>query len=135
MKKTIYLSIIMSLLCLTTNSLKAQKVSTNFSKEKAEKMAEIQTAKMTEILSLDAAQQSKVYEINYKAAEIILKSQDNESSESAYQKKLQNVRITQKDDISKLLNPTQKAKWLEVNAKYEEKKAADTKSKNQSQKN
>jgi hypothetical protein len=127
MKKVIYLSIIMSLLCWTTNDLIAQKVATNFSKEKAEKMAEIQTTKMAEILDLDASQQSKVYEINYKAAEKILKSQDTEPSQSAYEKKLESVRLGQKKDISKLLNPTQKVKWIEVNEKYQAKKAKENK--------
>lgn len=123
MKNTIYLSLIV---CLVTwsNHLNAQKLTTPFNAEKASEMAEIQTAKMAEILDLDASQKTKVLKINYKAAEEILKSKSEGIVESEYREKLNAIRKKQQDEIAALLNAKQKTKFLEVNQAYEAKKAA-----------
>jgi hypothetical protein len=114
-------------LLLLTDTITAQKITTPFSLEKAAEIAEIQTSKMSDILDLNADQRIRVYEINYKSAEKILKKSSEGLSETEYTNQLKDIRKIQKQEIAELLNPKQKAKWEDINKTYEQRKAKERK--------
>lgn len=127
MRQIIYLCSTLSVLLLLTDTITAQKITTPFSLEKAAEIAEIQTSKMSDILDLNADQRIRVYEINYKSAEKILKKSSEDLSETEYINQLKDIRKIQKQEIAELLNPKQKAKWEDINKTYEQRKAKERK--------
>lgn len=127
MRQIIYLCSTLSVLLLLTDTITAQKITTPFSLEKAAEIAEIQTSKMSDILDLNADQRIRVYEINYKSAEKILKKSSEGLSETEYTNQLKDIRKIQKQEIAELLNPKQKAKWEDINKTYEQRKAKERK--------